>query len=189
MCGPGAPWTPPPRGLSHATPLVGCCVTVHDPSPAHAGGSRHPCQGVSPTINCGVGAYVRGFRHPDNRAIARIACCTHLAAENRPSHEKGVLQSSNVSHRTLPRCWRRLRSIQSVRDTMRCRGKPVSRTARSAYNRFPVATIRNGGRRLPMRQASAGPEGRLVQISIGPASVVRRRKRCAVPRPVSRSVC
>jgi len=39
----------PPRGLSHAIPLGGCCVTVHDPSPAHAGGSCHPCQGVSPT--------------------------------------------------------------------------------------------------------------------------------------------
>ena len=39
----------PPRGSSHATPLGGCCVTVHDPSPAHAGGSCHPCQGVSPT--------------------------------------------------------------------------------------------------------------------------------------------
>jgi len=50
MCGPGAPWTPPPRGLSHATPLGGCCVTVHDPFPAHAGGSCHPCQGVSPTL-------------------------------------------------------------------------------------------------------------------------------------------
>jgi len=31
-----------PRGLSHATPLGGCCVTGHDPSPAHAGGSCHP---------------------------------------------------------------------------------------------------------------------------------------------------
>jgi len=40
----------PPRGLSHATPLGGCCVTVHDPSPAHAGGSCHPCQGVFPTV-------------------------------------------------------------------------------------------------------------------------------------------
>ena len=30
-----------PRGLSHATPLGGCCVTGHDPSPAHAGGSCH----------------------------------------------------------------------------------------------------------------------------------------------------
>jgi len=39
----------PLRGLSHATPLGGCCVTVHDPSPAHAGGSCHPCQGVCPT--------------------------------------------------------------------------------------------------------------------------------------------
>ena len=39
----------PPRGLSHATPLGGCCVTVYDPSPAHAGGSCLPCQGVSPT--------------------------------------------------------------------------------------------------------------------------------------------
>ena len=32
----------PPRGLFHATPLGGCGVTVHDPSPAHAGGSCHP---------------------------------------------------------------------------------------------------------------------------------------------------
>ena len=40
-----------PRGLSHATPLGGCCVTVHDPSPAHAGGSCLPCQGVSPTLS------------------------------------------------------------------------------------------------------------------------------------------
>ena len=40
----------PPGGLSHATPLGGCCVTVHDPSPAHAGGSGHPCQGVSRTL-------------------------------------------------------------------------------------------------------------------------------------------
>ena len=32
----------PPRGLSHATPLGGCCLTVRDPSPAHAGGSCHP---------------------------------------------------------------------------------------------------------------------------------------------------
>jgi len=31
-----------PRGLSHATPLGGCCVTGHDPSLAHAGGSCHP---------------------------------------------------------------------------------------------------------------------------------------------------
>jgi len=38
-----------PRGLSHATPLGVCCLSVHDPSPAHAGGSCHPCQGVSPT--------------------------------------------------------------------------------------------------------------------------------------------
>ena len=48
----GWPWgslDTPPRGLSHATPLGGCCVTAHDPSPAHAGGSCLPCQGVSPT--------------------------------------------------------------------------------------------------------------------------------------------
>jgi len=38
----------PPRGLSHATPLGGCCVTVHDPSPAHAGGSCLPFQGGFP---------------------------------------------------------------------------------------------------------------------------------------------
>jgi len=38
----------PPRGLSHATPLGGCCVTVRDPSPAHAGGSCLPCQGGFP---------------------------------------------------------------------------------------------------------------------------------------------
>jgi len=31
-----------PRGLSHATPLGGCCVTGHDTSPDHAGGSCHP---------------------------------------------------------------------------------------------------------------------------------------------------
>jgi len=31
-----------PRGPSHATALGGCCVTGHDPSPAHAGGSCHP---------------------------------------------------------------------------------------------------------------------------------------------------
>ena len=30
-----------PRGLSHATPLGGCYVTRHDPSPAHAGGLWH----------------------------------------------------------------------------------------------------------------------------------------------------
>jgi len=40
----------PPRGLSHAPPLGGCCVTVHDPSPAHARGSCHSCQGDSPTL-------------------------------------------------------------------------------------------------------------------------------------------
>ena len=40
----------PPRGLSHATPLGGCCVTVHDPAPAQAGGSCLPCQGVSATV-------------------------------------------------------------------------------------------------------------------------------------------
>ena len=32
----------PPRGLSRATPLGGCCITVYAPSPAHAGGSCHP---------------------------------------------------------------------------------------------------------------------------------------------------
>jgi len=42
----------PPTGVSHATPLGGRCVTVHDPSPAHAGGSCLPCQGVSPTLRC-----------------------------------------------------------------------------------------------------------------------------------------
>ena len=46
---PGGSLDTPPRGLSHATPLGGCCVTVHDPSPAQAGGSCLPCQGVSPT--------------------------------------------------------------------------------------------------------------------------------------------
>jgi len=30
------------RRLSHAAPLGGCCVTGHDPSSAHAGGSCHP---------------------------------------------------------------------------------------------------------------------------------------------------
>jgi len=38
----------PPRGLSHATPLGGCCVTVHDPSPAHAGGRVTPDRGFPP---------------------------------------------------------------------------------------------------------------------------------------------
>ena len=37
-----------PRGLSHATPLERCCVTVHDPSPAHDGGSCHPDRGFPP---------------------------------------------------------------------------------------------------------------------------------------------
>jgi len=31
-----------PRGLSRATPLGGCYLPGHDPSPAHAGGSCHP---------------------------------------------------------------------------------------------------------------------------------------------------
>jgi len=38
-----------------------------------------------------------GILHPDSSAIAPSACCTHLAAENRPSHEKGALQSSHVA--------------------------------------------------------------------------------------------
>jgi len=50
MCAPGAPWTPPQGGCPTLPPLGGCCGTVHDPSPAHAGGSGHPCQGVSPTV-------------------------------------------------------------------------------------------------------------------------------------------
>jgi len=50
----------PPRELSHATPLGGCCVTVHDPSPAHAGGTCHPFQGASPT---GTSFAVRIARH------------------------------------------------------------------------------------------------------------------------------
>jgi len=46
----------PPKGLSHATPLGGCCVTVHDPSPAHAGGSCLPCQGGFPHREASVAA-------------------------------------------------------------------------------------------------------------------------------------
>jgi len=38
----------PPRGLSHATPLGGCYVTGHDPSPAHAGGRVTPDRGFPP---------------------------------------------------------------------------------------------------------------------------------------------
>jgi len=62
----------PPRGLSHATPLGACCVTVHDPSPAHAGGSFHPCQGVSPTYPPPEGPRLAGpgavSRHPLSRS-------------------------------------------------------------------------------------------------------------------------
>jgi len=71
MCGPGAPWTPPPRGLSHATPLGGCCVTVHDPSPAHAGGSCHPCQGVSPT----GGRTIPSVRKRMIHCSIMVSCC------------------------------------------------------------------------------------------------------------------
>jgi len=39
-----------PRGLSHATPLGGCYVTGHDPSPAHAGGRVTPDRGFPPHI-------------------------------------------------------------------------------------------------------------------------------------------
>ena len=45
MCGPRAPWTPAQRGLSHATPLGGCYVSGHDPSPPHAGGRVTPERG------------------------------------------------------------------------------------------------------------------------------------------------
>jgi len=37
-----------PRGLSHATPLGGCCMTGHDPSPAHTGGRVTPDRGLPP---------------------------------------------------------------------------------------------------------------------------------------------
>jgi len=51
MCGPGAPWTLPQGACPTLPPWGGCCVTVHDLSPAHVGGSCHPCQGVSPTLS------------------------------------------------------------------------------------------------------------------------------------------
>ena len=37
-----------PRGLSHGTPLGGCYVTGHDPSPAHSGGRVTPYKGSPP---------------------------------------------------------------------------------------------------------------------------------------------
>jgi len=110
---------------------------------------------------------------------------SRVTSAGRTSHT-GLL---TVSHGTQLRCWRRSRSPQRGRDAMRCRDKPVPRTARSIQIRFPVATRINGGRRLPFGQASAGPEGGLMKISIEAASVVRRKQRCAVPRPVSRSAC
>ena len=67
----------PPRGLSHATPLGGSCVTVHDPSPAHAGGSCHPCQGVSPTDACRRGG--EGGRGGDEGGYAGQGASTTTA--------------------------------------------------------------------------------------------------------------
>jgi len=67
----------PPRGLSHATPLGGCCVTVHDPSPAHAGGSCHPCQGVSPTS-------VAMSTPPTLGADHDVACLANSTTHNLP---------------------------------------------------------------------------------------------------------
>jgi len=48
VCGPRATWTPAQGGLSHTTPLGGCYVTGHDPSPAHAGGRVTPDRGFPP---------------------------------------------------------------------------------------------------------------------------------------------
>ena len=64
----------PPRGLSHATPLGGCCVTVHDPSPAHAGGSCLPCQGGSPTKSTRAHTLFRDL----NRGTAGNAFVTQM---------------------------------------------------------------------------------------------------------------
>jgi len=88
MCGPGAPWTPPPRGLSHATPLVGCCVTVHDPSPAHAGGSCHPCQGVV-TTRPAYPAQSRGRRARPCRRVV-LSGNTRPGRKPRRAHTHGV---------------------------------------------------------------------------------------------------
>jgi len=54
------PWgylDPRPRGLSQATPVGGCCVPGHDPSPAHAGGCVTPDRGFPlhiPHLRAGV---------------------------------------------------------------------------------------------------------------------------------------
>jgi len=93
------------------------------------------------------------------------------------------------SHGTQQRCWRWSRSPERVRDAMRCRDEPESRNARSVPNRRSVASRRNGGRRHGLDQASAGPEGELVQKSIGAVSLVRRQKTGPIPQPVSRFVC
>jgi len=57
-----------PKGVSHATPLGGCCVSGHDPSSAHAGGPCHPSQRVSPTYPPPPGPRLAGpgavSRHP-----------------------------------------------------------------------------------------------------------------------------
>jgi len=72
---------------------------------------------------------------------------------------------------------------------MRCGDEPESRTARSVPNRLSVASRSNGGRRHGLDQASAGPEGGLVQKSIGAVPLVRRQKTGPIPQPVSRFVC
>jgi len=72
---------------------------------------------------------------------------------------------------------------------MRCRDEPESRTTRFVPNRLSVASKSNGGRRHGLDQASAGPEGGLVQKSIRAVSLVRRQKTGPIPQPVSRFVC
>ena len=72
---------------------------------------------------------------------------------------------------------------------MRCAVATSPSRGPRGLNRLSVASRRNGGRRHGLDQASAGPEGGLVQKSIVAVSLVRRQKTSPIPQPVARFVC
>jgi len=73
VSGPRAPWTPAQGGLCHTTPLGGCYVSGHDPSPAYAGGRVTPERGFPPHSRAAAeaGARRRGRHPPSGPAAAR----------------------------------------------------------------------------------------------------------------------
>lgn len=73
-----------PRGLSHATPLGGCYVSGHDPSPAHAGGRFTPDRWLPPP-RAGCGRTFSDSSASSTRSGASFGQNYQCASETAPS--------------------------------------------------------------------------------------------------------